>query len=62
MMLSEVMQDVEEYNYFSFEVLLGVITLGEIKMFSTLPLEKKLSVMLHPQMLLHFKHKPKIFL
>ena len=40
LVLSDVMQDVEEYNYFAFDVFLGVITLPEIRMFPSLDKNK----------------------
>lgn len=38
MMLSAIMQDVEQFNFFVFGVLKDVMTLGEMRVFSTLPL------------------------
>ena len=59
LMLSEIMKDAEECNYFSLEILTGAMCIGDIRQFPNLPREKALEIIRHDHLKAHFKKTPK---
>lgn len=60
--LASILQSVEEYNFFTFEILSGVLSLREIRQFPIVDKQKGLDLIRHQQLKLHFRNAPNLII